>query len=621
MPGMGTALKTNNSTIVSAFQAALLHQGLVVLVILAALALAWNALRAVQLRRSLTASAGDAIAGAIPSSPARSGPPEAAARRLLRVAFGLVWIFDGLLQGQTAMPLGMTSQVVTPAASSSQSWVQHLVNAGTVIWNDHPITAATAAVWIQVGIGIWLLVAPRGAFSRLGGVASAGWAVVVWIFGEAFGGIFAPGLSWMFGAPGAVAFYAAAGVLIALPERMWATPRLGRRLLGVMGAFFFGMAVLQAWPGRGFWQSHGHDGALHGTLATMVTGMAATPQPAVLSSIVSSFASFDAANGWAVNLFVVIVLAAVGIALLSGRVPVIRIGLAAAIVLCLADWVLVEDFGFFGGVGTDPNSMVPIVLLVVGGYIALARVPVAEDVPVAVMPGAVGSRSWRARISANPTYAFRALAAIGAIGITVLGVAPMAVASVNPNADAIVSQAIDGTPDIVDGSATPFQLVDQYGHKVSLASLHGKTVALTFLDPVCTSDCPIIAQEFRESDAMLGARAKNVDFVAVVANPLYRSVVATRAFDRVEGLDGMKNWLYLTGSVSQLNRVWSAYGIQLSVEPGGAMVAHSDLAYVIDATGHTREVLDTDPGPGNSATRSSFAGVLTSALRRLLPAS
>ena len=28
--------------------------------------------------------------------------------------------------------------------------------------------------------------------------------------------------------------------------------------------------------------------------------------------------------------------------------------------LCLADWVLVEDLGFLGGVGTDPNTMVPI---------------------------------------------------------------------------------------------------------------------------------------------------------------------------------------------------------------------------------------------------------------------
>jgi len=35
--------------------------------------------------------------------------------------------------------------------------------------------------------------------------------------------------------------------------------------------------------------------------------------------------------------------------------------------------VLVEDFGFLGGLGTDPNSMIPMALLAVGGWLALTR--------------------------------------------------------------------------------------------------------------------------------------------------------------------------------------------------------------------------------------------------------
>jgi hypothetical protein len=53
-------------------------------------------------------------------------------------------------------------------------------------------------VWIQVGIGVWLLAASRGALSRLAGLLSVGWGLVVWAFGESFGGIFAPGLTWLF---------------------------------------------------------------------------------------------------------------------------------------------------------------------------------------------------------------------------------------------------------------------------------------------------------------------------------------------------------------------------------------------------------------------------------------
>ena len=258
MGGMGAGLQTNNPTVVAAFHAALVRQGLVVLVILAVVGVAWRVLRARQLRRP-TASEKD------PSEPSpEPGYPEPAGRRLLRVSFGLIWIFDGILQGQSSMPLGLTTGVIQPAAAASPPWVQHLDNAGATIWSYHPIAAAAATVWIQIGIGLWLLAAPRGDWSRLGGVASVGWGLIVWIFGEAFGGIFAPGLTWLFGAPGAVLFYCLAGALIALPERYWATPRLGRIILRVMGVFFVGMAVLQAWPGRGFWQGQTRHAARPG---------------------------------------------------------------------------------------------------------------------------------------------------------------------------------------------------------------------------------------------------------------------------------------------------------------------------------------------------------------------
>ena len=42
---------------------------------------------------------------------------------------------------------------------------------------------------------------------------------------------------------------------------------------------------------------------------------------------------------------------------------------------------------------------------------------------------------------------------------------------------------------------------------------------MTFLDPVCTTDCPVIAQEFRMASQMLGPSAVKVRFVAIAANP------------------------------------------------------------------------------------------------------
>ena len=129
------------------------------------------------------------------------------------------------------------------------------------------------------------------------------------------------------------------------------------------------MAVLQAWPGRGFWQ--GTAGGQPGTLTGMVQSMSQTSQPHALSALVSSFASFTAAHGFAVNLFIVIALAVLGAAFLTGRPRLVRAAVIAATVLCLADWVLIEDLGFLGGLGTDPNSMIPMILVFTAGYLAL----------------------------------------------------------------------------------------------------------------------------------------------------------------------------------------------------------------------------------------------------------
>src|ERR1022692_542693 len=327
MSGMGSVLPLTNQTVVAAFRAALVHQGIIALLIFFLLALVWVSARE-WVPTSRPGGSGSAAA-------TFTEPP---ARRVLRIGFGILWIFDGILQAQQAMPLGLPSQVIQPAAASSPGWVQQIVNWGVRGWTYHPIDAAAAAVWIKIGIGVWLLTAARGRWSRLGGLASVGWGLIVWIFGEAFGGIFAPGLTWLFGAPGAALLYCVAGALVALPLRAWSGQRLGRLAVAAFGLFLTGMAVLQAWPGRGFWQGPagpGGGGRKASGLAAMIQQMGQTSQPKFLSSLVSGFGSFTAAHGFAVNLIAVIVLAAVGIALVSGQPRLLRPALLVLLAACL----------------------------------------------------------------------------------------------------------------------------------------------------------------------------------------------------------------------------------------------------------------------------------------------
>ena len=622
MPGMNSGLSDTNPILVAAFRSALVHQGLIVLALFLVLGLAWAGMRewmpSARLPGEPTWSAaalGWAITGQAGTGQAGTGQTtggEPSARRLLRIGFGLLWILDGILQAQPAMAAGLPSHVIEPSAASSPAWVQHVVNWAGTTWSFHPIQAGAAAVWIQVGIGIWLLVAPAGWASRLGGLASAGWGLVVWVFGEAFGGVFAPGLTFLFGAPGAAAFYCVAGLLIALPLRRWQSQRLGQAILAGLGVLLVAMALLQAWPGRGFWQ--GRARGAPGALATMVANMSGTPQPHALSALVRHFAALDMAHGFAVNLITVIGLAAIGAAFLTGGRPLLRPALALLLAICLLDWVLIEDFGFFGGLGTDPNSMIPVGLLAVAGYLALAPVPqvATHSAPAADAPSESGRGSLLSRVG------LRAVLALWAAAVVLIGAGPMAVAQASPNAAPIIAEAIDGSAAPLDFAAPAFTLSDQAGRTVSLASLRGKVVLLTFLDPVCTSDCPLIAQEFRAADRLLSANSRDVKLVAIVANPVYRSVEYTRAFDTQEGLTGLPNWLFLTGSLSQLQQVWRSYGIAAQVVPAGGMIAHNDVAYVIDRAGHTRTELNFDPGPGTASTKSSFAAELATAAQQVM---
>jgi hypothetical protein len=88
---MNTGLNVGDPTVVAAFKTALLHQGMIALLIFLLLGLAWLSLRAwVPGSRSTTAAAA-----------------EPAWRQLLRYGFGILWLLDGVLQAQPKMAVGL----------------------------------------------------------------------------------------------------------------------------------------------------------------------------------------------------------------------------------------------------------------------------------------------------------------------------------------------------------------------------------------------------------------------------------------------------------------------------------------------------------------------------------
>jgi len=123
------------------------------------------------------------------------------------------------------------------------------------------------------------------------------------------------------------------------------------------------------------------------------------------------------------------------------------------------------------------------------------------------------------------------------------------------------------------------------GATVSLDSLHGHVVVLSFFNAACNDICPVMAAELTKADADLGSTTGSVTFVTVNTDPLDVSGVATAQVYRSTSLPSLSNWQFLTGSLSQLDPVWKAYGVSITVQRSTGAVSHNDVLYFIRPNG------------------------------------
>jgi cytochrome oxidase Cu insertion factor (SCO1/SenC/PrrC family) len=313
---------------------------------------------------------------------------------------------------------------------------------------------------------------------------------------------------------------------------------------------------------------------------------------------------------------------------------VLRATLIGATAFCLVVWVTIQDFGVPGGLGTDPNSMIPWVILLWTGRRALTTpLPGAgqprpatrhrQSVPeLAGTPRAAPGRALRtasptlARAGARALASARDVTAAAAFGVVVVGVVPLAIAAASPQADPLIARAVAGESMPVNRPAPDFHLVSQSGQPVSLASLRGTVTLLTFLDPRCVTYCPV-ATELKEAGTLLGGTGGQVRLVAIAASQFHYSLADIRTLNHADGLDAVPNWLFLTGSAAQLQQAWGGYGIFVShMSPASSVM--TDLVFVIDKDGRIREEIRDNPGPGTISTRSSFATLLSGAALHVL---
>jgi cytochrome oxidase Cu insertion factor (SCO1/SenC/PrrC family) len=167
----------------------------------------------------------------------------------------------------------------------------------------------------------------------------------------------------------------------------------------------------------------------------------------------------------------------------------------------------------------------------------------------------------------------------------------------SPTPTQVVDNTMLGLP--MKGDPAPdFNLVDQFGHPVTLTSLRGHEVVMAFIDSRCTTLCPLTANIMYTARTQLGANAASqVTLVAINANPTVTSVAAVQSWSINHGM--LHQWLFLTGTAQQLQPVYHLYGVYVQVDSSGNDL-HDAAMYVIDAQGHERlffETLDSNSKP------------------------
>lgn len=177
---------------------------------------------------------------------------------------------------------------------------------------------------------------------------------------------------------------------------------------------------------------------------------------------------------------------------------------------------------------------------------------------------------------------------------------------------------VESNPDVDPGNpaggklAPGFVLRDQLGRRTSLSQFRGKVVLLAFVDSHCTTICPLTTESMVDAVRLLGPAGSQVQLLGINANPLATKVADVAAYTSAHHMQG--RWRFLTGSLSQLKRVWRSYHVYVAATHND--IDHEPIIFLIGPQGRERKIF---------LTQMSFEGVsqqaelLAEGIARLLP--
>jgi protein SCO1/2 len=105
-------------------------------------------------------------------------------------------------------------------------------------------------------------------------------------------------------------------------------------------------------------------------------------------------------------------------------------------------------------------------------------------------------------------------------------------------------------------------VLDQDNHPLNFYRdlVQGKTVAVNFIFTTCTTICPPLTANFASVQRkMLKRGEKNLHLISVSVDPESDTPAKLKAY--AEMFKAQPGWTFVTGSRSQLEKIWNAFGI------------------------------------------------------------
>jgi protein SCO1/2 len=144
----------------------------------------------------------------------------------------------------------------------------------------------------------------------------------------------------------------------------------------------------------------------------------------------------------------------------------------------------------------------------------------------------------------------------------------------------------EGSPNSFEGALMPkglrapdFELRNQDGEPVSMRSLRGRPVVVTFLYTTCQDSCPVQAQSVRGALDELG---HDVPALAIAVDPPRDTPARAQAFLSKQRATGRID--FVLGSRDELRPLWKGFAIR----PQSVTAEHQARFTLVDARGFQR---------------------------------